>query len=389
LLRIGLLAGRAGDYREARGWFQAALDRDPDNVVALLWMAALATSRREIFVFLSRVLEIDPGNEQARAGLLWARSHPSARRLFSNVENEGGHARDDEDCDGPDGEASAGGSPERARLLDEALSSPKAQENARSGIAAQRARRRLGPLGLGLVAVICLLGAGAALAARSSPGSVLAWVLPTASPTAISTATPSPTPTATATRTPSPTPTPTYTASATPTATATPLPTSTPTAAAPTAVPAPAAMAVPVPTSAPRPGAAGEKWIDVDLTGQQLTAYEGSTPVFQTSVSTGLTNTPTVVGEFRIYWKLSAGDMAGPGYYLPAVPFTMYFYRGYALHGTYWHDNFGQPMSHGCVNLRTEDARWLFDWADPPLPSGSSQVKSNDASPGTLVVVHY
>jgi len=133
----------------------------------------------------------------------------------------------------------------------------------------------------------------------------------------------------------------------------------------------------------------GEKWIDVDLTHQRLTAYEGNTPVFQAVVSTGLPNTPTVVGRFRIYWKLSATDMAGPGYYLPGVPYTMYFYRGYALHGTYWHNNFGRPMSHGCVNLRTEDARRLFNWADPSLPPGVGQVRASPTNPGTLVVVHY
>jgi lipoprotein-anchoring transpeptidase ErfK/SrfK len=55
--------------------------------------------------------------------------------------------------------------------------------------------------------------------------------------------------------------------------------------------------------------------------------------------------------------------MSGPGYYLPGVPYTMYFYKGYGLHGTYWHSNFGTPMSHGCVNLKTEDAGWLYNWA--------------------------
>ena len=127
----------------------------------------------------------------------------------------------------------------------------------------------------------------------------------------------------------------------------------------------------------------------MDLTHQRLTAYQGNTPVFQAVISTGLPNTPTVIGKFRIYWKLTATDMAGPGYHLPDVPYTMYFYGGYALHGTYWHNNFGQPMSHGCVNLRTGDAQWLFDWADPPLPTEARQVRSSDASPGTLVIVHH
>ncbi len=107
----------------------------------------------------------------------------------------------------------------------------------------------------------------------------------------------------------------------------------------------------------------GEKWIEVDLSDQTLTAYAGGTPVYSAVVSTGLPGTPTVTGEYRIYAKYRSAPMSGPGYYLPNVPYIMYFYRGYALHGTYWHNNFGQPMSHGCVNLRTSDAEWLYNWA--------------------------
>ncbi|MGQ9567599.1 MAG: LysM peptidoglycan-binding domain-containing protein [Anaerolineae bacterium] len=107
----------------------------------------------------------------------------------------------------------------------------------------------------------------------------------------------------------------------------------------------------------------GEKWIEVDLSSQTLTAYAGSTPVYSAVVSTGLPRTPTVTGEYRIYAKYRSAPMSGPGYYLPNVPYIMYFHRGYALHGTYWHNSFGQPMSHGCVNLRTSDAEWLYHWA--------------------------
>jgi lipoprotein-anchoring transpeptidase ErfK/SrfK len=114
------------------------------------------------------------------------------------------------------------------------------------------------------------------------------------------------------------------------------------------------------------------RWIDVDLSAQQVTAFEGATPVRTFVVSTGTWAHPTVTGQFRIWIKLRATAMSGPGYYLPGVPYTMYFYRGYALHGTYWHSNFGTPMSHGCVNLRTSDAEWLFGFA----------------SVGTLVNVH-
>lgn len=128
----------------------------------------------------------------------------------------------------------------------------------------------------------------------------------------------------------------------------------------------------PGPTKPPVSGGKG-RWIDVNLSKQRLTAYQGNTPVFSTLVSTGLPGTPTVVGRFRINTKLTSTRMRGPGYDLPNVPYTMYFYKGYGLHGTYWHHNFGHPMSHGCVNLRTSDAAWLF----------------NFASVGTPVVTHY
>ncbi len=72
---------------------------------------------------------------------------------------------------------------------------------------------------------------------------------------------------------------------------------------------------------------------------------------------------PTPVGKFKIRSKYLAQAMSGPGYYLPNVPHVMYFYGQDALHGTYWHNNFGHPMSHGCVNLSREDAEWLYNWA--------------------------
>ncbi len=116
-------------------------------------------------------------------------------------------------------------------------------------------------------------------------------------------------------------------------------------------------------TPAPHPDADGEKWIDINLSTQTVTAYTGQTPVFTAPASTGTWRTPTVVGTYRIYAKYATTHMSGPGYNLPNVPYTMYFYRGYALHGTYWHSNFGTPMSHGCVNLATPDAEWLYNWA--------------------------
>lgn len=115
------------------------------------------------------------------------------------------------------------------------------------------------------------------------------------------------------------------------------------------------------------------RWIDVNLSEQQVYAYEGDVLVNSFIVSTGVYDTPTVTGEFNIYVKVPMQDMSGPGYYLSNVPWVMFFHDEYGFHGTYWHDNFGTPMSRGCVNLRTEDAEWLYHWA----------------SVGTPVVVHY
>ena len=129
----------------------------------------------------------------------------------------------------------------------------------------------------------------------------------------------------------------------------------------------------PVNPPAPAPGVGGEKWIDINLSQQRITAYVGQTAVYSAIVSTGLPGTPTVVGTFSVYAKYIATPMSGPGYYLPGVPHTMYFYRGYAIHGAYWHNNFGTPMSHGCVNLTLPDAEWFYNWS--PI--------------GTKVVSHY
>jgi lipoprotein-anchoring transpeptidase ErfK/SrfK len=106
-----------------------------------------------------------------------------------------------------------------------------------------------------------------------------------------------------------------------------------------------------------------ERWIAVDLSSQTVHAYEGERLVRSFLVSTGKPSTPTVTGQYRIYVKLEKTDMRGPGYHLRDVPFTMYFYRGYGLHGTYWHSNFGNPMSAGCVNLTVKDSEWLYNFA--------------------------
>lgn len=136
-----------------------------------------------------------------------------------------------------------------------------------------------------------------------------------------------------------------------------------------------------------------KKWIEIDLTHQVLRAHEAERIVYEFPVSTGLWGrTPT--GDFRIwiklrYTKMSGGSRAlGTYYYLPNVPYTMYFYKAFGIHGTYWHNNFGHPMSHGCVNMRTPDAEKLFHWADPVIASSQNMIRSTKSNPGTRVVIH-
>ncbi|MGC9335057.1 MAG: L,D-transpeptidase, partial [Anaerolineae bacterium] len=197
---------------------------------------------------------------------------------------------------------------------------------------------------------------------------IVALVLWTDTPqTVVAALLPSPTPTATATPTPTYTPRPTFT----PTATATPTSTSTPTAT-PTSTPTPTATPTPVPTRVPADKSESDKWIEIDLSEQRLYAHEGQKTVFKALVSTGIARYPTLTGRFKIYAKYRATRMTGPGYNLPNVPWTMFYSGNYAIHGTYWHNNFGRPMSHGCINMKTVEAKWLYNWAPK----------------GTLVVIH-
>ena len=122
---------------------------------------------------------------------------------------------------------------------------------------------------------------------------------------------------------------------------------------------APTAVAY-VPPSSPGNGV---HWFDVDLSDQRMYAYEGDTLVKTFVVSTGTWQTPTIKGKFKVWIKLKSAAMSGPGYYLPDVPYIMYFSGDYGIHGTYWHNNFGVPMSRGCVNLTIPDAEWAYNFA--------------------------
>ncbi len=140
-------------------------------------------------------------------------------------------------------------------------------------------------------------------------------------------------------------------------------------------------------------GASSNKWIEIDLSDQKLTAHEGDGIFLESLISSGLWNR-TPVGEYNIWYKIKSTKMEGGSkanntyYYLPNVPFDMFFYKDYGIHGTYWHNNFGQPMSHGCVNAPTSVAERLFYWTDPQLPVGKGYIRSSPENPGTRVVIH-
>ncbi len=117
----------------------------------------------------------------------------------------------------------------------------------------------------------------------------------------------------------------------------------------------------------PAEDATGKRFLIV-LSQQRLYAYDGDQMVRTTLISSGIAAYPTPVGIFHIYVRYRSTEMIGPGYDLPNVPYTQYFYQGYGLHGTYWHHNFGTPMSHGCINMPTPEAEWAFNWATYGTP---------------------
>jgi lipoprotein-anchoring transpeptidase ErfK/SrfK len=286
----------------------------PESELAWLYLAA-ASEPKAGLAYLARALEINPRSRAARKAIRWmVRRLPPKERKAALREAD---------------------LPSIKPLPLEALSP-----------------RRLFSTRIALPAILLAVGVGAWLGGQPAdarePHSASA-------PVAKATLTPTPTPTYT------PTPTPTQTP--TPTATYTPSPTLTPTRRPNLSW---------TYSANPEELASEGSWIDVDLSEQRVTAFEGATAVRSFIVSTGTVAHPTLTGQFRVYVKLPSTPMAGPGYYLPGVPWTMYYYRGYAIHGTYWHDNFGTPMSHGCVNLTIPDAEWLY----------------NFASVGTLVNVH-
>jgi lipoprotein-anchoring transpeptidase ErfK/SrfK len=144
-------------------------------------------------------------------------------------------------------------------------------------------------------------------------------------------------------------------------------------------------------------GKKGERWLDVNVSKQTLVAYEGTRAVYATLISTGEAGLEdpehtkaTKRGIFRIHTKHVSttmdSDAVGEEFELRDVPYVQYFEEGYALHGAYWHDRFGTPKSHGCINLTPEDARRLFFFTKPALPEGWHSVRQKLT--GTVLFVH-
>lgn len=389
------LALRNGDRTQARKWAERASQLAPNLEEPWLILAAVAGPQQGL-EYIRKALQVNPESERAQRGMQWVMQHLRETPPAADQPQE------------------IGASPSAQMRRAPAAPSRTARQN----------RRTRGPaLAISLLVAGCAILTLAGWTAMTSP--VVASMLPRPAlelqPTAgpewaqVSIAKPTytaapelPEPaTATATPTAMPTATTSPQESTSSTDLSTALPTDLPAATdegipaaeqAPTAepevptaepewtgeltmefvadTPTPEAPPYTAPSAVPPVASEmgdGEHWIDVNLSQQMLYAYAGDTVVNSFLVSTGTWLTPTVTGKYHIWVKLRSSDMSGPGYYLPAVPYVMYFYKDYGIHGTYWHSNFGTPMSHGCVNMSIPDAEWMY----------------NFSSVGTVVNVHY
>lgn len=389
-IQQALQAIRRGDRTQARRWASLAARQDPSSEQPWLILASLASPSASI-AYLKIALEKNPDSQAAHKAMQWAveRYHQQSARQELPPDPLAAAAKTDPGIRAhaglhvivPDaGEAvRSPGSQDRPTLPRRPVRIPAGESTqpVRAGPAAA-GRTFLGrPAATWAVAfvlvaffaVFMVAAAGSYMVANRSASAERAVAVlfkPSLTPTNTATPTPTSTPTSTPTATPTNTPTPTETPTETPTPTDTPTP-------LPTDTPMPTEPPLPDFPGLPEGVSEDEFWIDVDLTNQTTYAYRGYTLLNSFIVSTGTWQYPTVTGTYRVYVKYRYTDMSGPGYYLADVPYTMYFYKGYGLHGTYWHNNFGTPMSHGCVNLRTDDAGWLFE----------------NAVVGTVVHVHY
>ncbi len=325
---------RKGDKSNAAYWCRLALELDPNNIEAWLVLGGLSNGKASI-AYIQKALDLDPSNKTARKAMHWAiqkyRHAPKATQKRKNI----------------------------FRIQKPSKKSLQQKRQATVPWLILILVVAVGIFAWFFTPMISYAYNNSFPQAKSEVSIEKATYTPTFTPTYTPTPTNTytPTPTNTPTSTPTLTPSPTATSSNTPLPTATALPSSTP---------------QPYEPQKPADVAKGERWIDIDLSQQVLYAYEGKNLVNSYVISSGTWQYPTVTGQYHIYVKYRYADMSGPGYYLPDVPYVMYFYKGYGIHGTYWHDNFGTPMSHGCVNMRTPEAGWIFNWS----------------SIGTLVNVH-
>jgi lipoprotein-anchoring transpeptidase ErfK/SrfK len=343
LLRQAKTAVQQGNPQQARRLLHQAVRQDPQDYRGWLWLATVAPTPQASLEYVNRADMLAPNNATVQKARRWAE-----KRLLTDT--------------------------------------PASKDLT---IPAPQAARRWSSAPRWLVAVlmVLLLGVGSVYAWQYfQPGSETAatavlsnnltrniqsdTAAPAAAVPALATATQTPQPNIPAkliASTGSNQPRPTWTVTPTPSPTPTPTPTVVPTFVNPNY------------QDAVRPFGVGpnERWIDVNLTTQTLRALEGDTLVYTTLVSSGTWDHPTVTGQFRVWLTYESqtmdGSLLGYDYYLENVPYVMYFYQDYALHGTFWHSNFGTPMSHGCVNLETGDAAWIY----------------NFVSIGTVVNVHY
>lgn len=431
-LRLGIESARSGRLKTARRHLTRVLEQAPNNIPALMWMAYVAPEPGDSIRWLAQVLVIDPHNERAKAGLEWANQRlesnhsPSPPVINGRVGYSEPAQASHQTTELPD-----------AFIRDQFLKADEVQQRAKKTVLAQRARRTIAPLTLILliISVIALFSWATWYLITVPDETLAAWW-----PGSLESSMINPAPVEAKTPVemkPQPAmvveefveikiPPQNFTSAAdtiilensklAETLEAgdpfTPLEENqlpalniAPASLEPDAVESVdllhligpieeildgVRLFVPVDKQllAYQPASPDEKWIEVDLSEQRMTAWEGNVPVMSFVTSTGLPDTPTVTGQYNIYWKLESTVMIGEDYYLPEVPYTMYFYAGYALHGAYWHNNFGQPMSHGCVNLSIENSKKIFEWADPVIPPGQTQVVSSADNPGTLVVVH-
>ncbi|MFH1524909.1 MAG: L,D-transpeptidase family protein [Chloroflexota bacterium] len=402
---------QCGDRHAARRWAEKAAAWAPELEDPWLILASLAAPSASV-TYIQRALRVNPKSERAREGMRWAqerlqrsqagqtpadltqphrksvdvgRGEETSRNNLRQAPQEDSGQAPTADLEEEQPSSSLPDTQPVSIKAKTTVASPNAETQPRVQETLLKALAQTAPpstplpstslvkyrwsfLTLFLIA-ICVMTAWVLWPGNASPARAF-LLAPQSTPTILGapadvdkpTYTPSPTSTFTPTATF--TPTPTFTLTPTPTETFTP-----------TETPWPTNTSKPWPTNTPYvySDTGGERWIDVNLSQQRLYAYEGDTVVASFLVSTGVWQFPTVTGQFHIYIKLESTLMAGDGYYLPNVPYTMYFYKGYGIHGTYWHNNFGVPMSHGCVNMYTPDSKWMFYWA----------------SVGTLVNVHY